>query len=160
MPGKTGKIESDLNDVVRTVIRKVLDERGMSEAHLAEMSGIPQKTLNNVMRRGDFGLDRLTRICEYLQMSPVAFFASHPRFNPEARQFMRFGKDALYDRFRTLLDADDAKRLVDLIELQKQFNVWDLCLRTNEELLEIAKRTYRSGIRDGVKNRRDTAEGA
>lgn len=160
MPVKAQKLEVDLNAVVRTIIRKVMDERGLNESQLAEFSGIPQKTLNNVMRRGDFGLDRLTRICEYLEISPVAFFASHPQFNPEARQFLKFGKDALYDRFRTLLDADDSKRLVDMIELQKQYNVWDLCLRTNEDLLEIAKRTYRSGLREGSKDRSGAAERA
>lgn len=158
MRGKTEKFDGDLNDVVRTIVRKVMEERGISEMQLAQHTGIPQTTLNKVMKRGDFGLDRLTQICDYLQMSPVAFFASHPRFNPEARQFLKFGKDALYDRFRTLLDSDDAKRLVDMIELQKQYNVWDLCLRTNEELLEIAKRTYRGGLRDGLKSRRDDPE--
>lgn len=160
MGGKAEKLDVDLNQVVRTILRAVMEERGLSESQLAEKAGIPQKTMNNVMRKGDIGLDRLTRICEYLEMSPVAFFASHPRFNPEARQFLRFGKDALYDRFRTLLDADDAKRLVDMIETQKQYNVWDLCLKTNEDLIEIAKRTYRAGMREAAKERRGAAEGA
>ena len=90
----------------------------------------------------------------------MAFFASHPQFNPEARSFLKFGKDALYDRFRMLLDADDAKRLVDMIESQKKYNVWDLCLRTNTDLIEIAKRTYRRGIRDASKDRSEPIEGS
>lgn len=151
---KTGMSGYDLNDVVREVLRRVMDNRHLgSVTELAETLGIPQSTMDRLMKDGKFDLDRLSAICAALEVNPVAFFASHPLYDHEARAFMRFGKDALYDKFRTLLSPDEARRVVKGLELQKELGIFEVATRTVDALTESAKAAQRKTIRDVKKPR-------
>ena len=150
---KTGKAGHDLNEVIRHILERIMEERGWSETRLAKELEIPQRSFNRMMKpRGNL-IGRLSWICAALEMNPVAFFASHPEYRHEARSFMRFGKDALYDRFRTLLSPEEARRVVKNVETQKELGIFDICSRMIDGMIETAKAAKRKGIRSLLTDR-------
>lgn len=146
---RNGKEGHDLNVILREILQAVREERGWSEAKLGEELGIPQRTMNRLLSdEGKFDVDRLSTICAALEMNPVALFASHPEYKHEARAFMRFGKDALYDRFRTLLSPDEARKLVIGVEEQKALGIFDVISASVQGMIDAAKRARQKAIRE------------
>ena len=60
---------------VGSVLKSILDERGIRVRRLAEETGINEQTLYSVIRRGSSKMDieSLLTICKYLGVSPEIF---------------------------------------------------------------------------------------
>lgn len=146
---KSGKPGHDLDAVIRQILNRIMTERGWSETRLAKELEIPQRSMNRLLGpNGKFSGKRLSLICASLEMNPVAFFASHPEYSHEARAFMRFGKDAMYDRFRTLLSTEECRQIVQSLEVQKELGIIALCSRAIDDIVEVAKAVKRKTIQD------------
>lgn len=149
---KSGKQGFDLNEVVREILRQLMTDRTWSEARAAREWGFTQRTLNRFMNRETgMDLDTLSRLCAELEVNPPAFFSAHPIYDHEARARLRFVKDRLYDRFRTLLNVDEAKRVLANVEEQKRLHIFDLCSETIDGLLRVAREARRYGIAEAKK---------
>lgn len=113
------RIVYDLNDVVRDIARRVLDDAGMTQACMADAMGYRQSTLNAFLHGRPGKLDALTGLCALLDSDPVDVFAEHPLFADSARSLIR-PKDHLFKRFSTVLRNRNADRLVRALETAKK----------------------------------------
>ena len=144
----SGREGYDLNDIVREILGRLREERGWSETELAKQLGIPQRTMNRIMHGQDIKLSHLSKICASLEVNPVDFFRSHPVYDEETRSRIRFTKDALYDRFRTLLTPAEARMVIESIEEQKRLHVFEMCSETIQGMIRVAKAARRFAIQE------------
>ena len=132
---KSGREGHDLNDVVRSILREQMDRHGWSETRAAKVVGVSQRTLNRFMK-GEHGMN----------LSSLALLQSSGLYDPEGRAKLRYTKDALYDRFRTILDNAEAADVLSVLEEAKSLGVAPSALAAARSAVEAAKAGRRKGI--------------
>jgi DNA-binding Xre family transcriptional regulator len=126
-----------------------MHQRGLSEVKMAKALGMSQRNFNRFLA-GQQGLQvrSLTRLCIELEMNPVALFQAHPLYDQETRAKIRFGKDTLYDRFRTILPLAACRDLVSLVEEALRLGVYDAVIAGARAAIEAAKSGRRKAIQE------------
>jgi len=146
---KTGKDGHDLNDVAREIVRGLMKNRSCSENVMAKELGVSQRSLNRFLKNEEgWSLARFSRICAELEMNPVDFFRSHELYDRETRVKMRFAKDALYDRFRTLLTQPEATLVLRSVQVQKKLGIFEVCSETIQGMIRVAKKAREQAFRE------------
>ncbi len=144
----SGKEGHDLNDVIRGVLAEIMEARHWSENQAAAAIGLKQRSFNRFMK-GQHGLrvQSWSRLCAELEMNPVDFLRAHDLYDKDARAKLRFAKDVMYDRFRTLLGNDDARKLLKLLDEATNLGAFEAVMETVEAAVHAAKSARRKGIR-------------
>lgn len=138
-PDRTVKREgANLDDVLRALVwdlkNEVYDWKSVAET--ARRLGLPQQTLNDFLgpKQSGLRLETLSKVCAAIQMSPVELLQLHERYHPESRGDTPFAADLVYNGFRSVLNLDQAKRLLRLVELARDRELLDKALEFAEEL--------------------------
>lgn len=113
------RIVFDVNDVVRDIVARVIDDAGLTQTEAATAMGYAQSTLHAFLQGRSGKLDLLTGLCALLDSDPVDVLAEHPLFADSARSLVR-PKDHLFKRFTTALRNRNADRLVRALESAKK----------------------------------------
>jgi len=130
VPGSKGQLETrygaNLDDVLRAIVFDLKKEYGWpSDAEAARQLGVPQQTLHLLMnptvgKKGDLSgttVATLSAMCAALRQSPIALLGRHERYADE----VHFAEDFVFDRFRSVLDKDEASRILPLLgELKRR----------------------------------------
>lgn len=129
---------ANLDDVLRAIVWDLKNTvyKWPSTKSAANHLGVPQQTLSDFLDESEpgTGLKTLSRVCAALQMSPVEVLQLHEKYHPESRGDSPFASDVIYNRFRSLIDLDQARKLVRIIELARERNLLDQALEFAEAL--------------------------
>lgn len=130
VPGAKGELEArkgaNLDDVLRAIVWDLkVKNRWPSDAEAARQLGLTQQTHHLLMnpKPGKTGepsgtsVATLSSICAALRMSPIALLGLHERYADE----VHYAEDFVFDRFRSVLDKDEASRVLPLLaELKRR----------------------------------------
>ena len=136
--GKEERRGADLDDVLRVILWDIAEAAGWGQNETARRLGVPQSTLSDVMSSGKGArVNFLSRICAAMKLDPAALFQSFERYAPESRGSVRFVEDAVYDRFRTLLTVDQARRTLAIFDRLHATGSVDAAIELLEKKLEV-----------------------
>ncbi len=114
--GKKRRKGNDLSDVLRDVLRMVIDEQEWAQADVGEHLGMAQSTISRFLAgESPAKLTLLTNLCIVLDESPISLLARHPLYQETARGKVTFPKDHTYRKFQRILQNSEARDLVDAL---------------------------------------------
>ena len=111
---------------VGSILKSILDERGIRVRRLAEETGINEQTLYSVIRRGSSKMDieALLAICKYLGVSPEIFDpeteAEHTEIKPAVTERERELATLIREAADSGVTAKEVRLALDLIKQIKQ----------------------------------------
>lgn len=151
LSGQVGSKERtgyDLSDVLRDLVLRTLDMQSMDQKELAEALGVAPSTVSRFLAgQSPMKSTELTKLCFFLDQSPISLFASHPVYFEDARAKVRFPKDYLYERFNRLLQNADARATVNILDEADRLGVLSECLAALRATVETAKRASQKARR-------------
>lgn len=117
-----------LDDVVRAVVWQLKRDRDLSQDRMAKSLGLTQQNLARLLDEELHGtsLDVLSRICAALRETPLQFLRRHKRYDGD----LDFVDDRVYDKFRVLLNVNDAKDLVAAMENAAEAGSFSVALQS------------------------------
>lgn len=153
---------ANLNDVLGGIIWDEMQQRDVGQVEIGRiMGGISQQHVSNLLRREKgTSLDVLSRVCAALQESPDVFFLRHERYLKEKPEQVqeRFAVDRVYNRFRSIIGVDTARRLAEILDAlnRSSDDAIETFLRSGEQMAGLHMRSPK-GSEDGAKPRRRKA---
>lgn len=111
---------ANLSDVLGGIIWDEMQQLGMGQEEIgAYVGGISQQHVSNLLRqKKGTSLEVLSKVCAAYQKSPGELFEQHERYLSRKSEDAQaqFAVDQVYNRFRSLIGVDTARRLAVVLD--------------------------------------------